>query len=203
MTDDSGADDGRPRLADQRDVNEVYQPAEDSKLLADTVVDHLGSDPGLVVDVGTGSGYVARRVATETTAEVVGTDVNPVACEQADAKGVSVVRANLVDPVATGVADIVCCNPPYLPTPPEREWGDRLEQALSGGEDGRTVIDALLADLGRALAPGGEAFLLLSSLTGPDAVRREAAEAGLKTATVAEESHPFETLFVFRLVPEK
>lgn len=189
--------DGRPKLAEQRDINEVYQPAEDSKLLADAVVERV--DRGLVVDVGTGSGYVARRIQAETDASVVGTDLNPAACEQAAGEGVPVLCGDLLDPVQADVADVVCCNPPYLPTPPEQAWDDRMERALSGGEDGRAVIDALLGDLGRVLADDGVAYLLLSSLTGPDAVRERAAAEGFATETVAQQSHPFETLLVFEL----
>lgn len=198
-SDDSTA--GRPKLAEQRDINEVYQPAEDSKLLADAVVEQV--ETGLVVDVGTGSGYVARRLQAETDASVVGTDINPAACEQAADEGVPVVCGNLLDPVQAGSADVVCCNPPYLPTPPEQEWDDRMERALSGGEDGRAVIEPLLDDLDRALASTGVAYLLLSSLTGPDTVRERAAAAGFETATVAEQSHPFETLYVFELTPRR
>jgi hypothetical protein len=47
---------------DPTDVGEVYQPAEDSRLVAETVLGYLDGDER-VLDVGTGSGYVGRRVA--------------------------------------------------------------------------------------------------------------------------------------------
>jgi hypothetical protein len=58
MTDDTHGDgdteDGRPRLAQLRDVETVYQPAEDSRLLAETATER-GVDSGdRVLDVGTG-----------------------------------------------------------------------------------------------------------------------------------------------------
>ena len=64
MTDDRGADgsDGRPSLADRRDIERVYQPAEDSKLLADaTVEDVAPSDRAL--DVPRPGTHVERSVA--------------------------------------------------------------------------------------------------------------------------------------------
>jgi release factor glutamine methyltransferase len=192
-----GTNSGRPALADHRDVRSVYQPAEDSRLLAETAVEFV--DGGLVCDVGVGSGYVARRLADETAARVVGTDRSRPACEQARDAGVSVVQANLVAPFPAGVFDAVVFNPPYLPTPPEREWDDPLEWALSGGEDGRAVIEPFLDDVGRPLVPGGQVLLLVSTLTDVEAVRAIAAEAGLVGEPVAEESHPFERLVVLRL----
>jgi release factor glutamine methyltransferase len=198
----TGEDDGRPRLADQRDVESVYQPAEDSRLLAETVVGYLDGDER-VLDVGTGSGFVGRRVAEATDATVLATDLNPHACRQAADEGLQVVRANLLDPLSAGAVDVVVFNPPYLPTSPDRESEDWMQRALSGGESGRAVVEPFLADLRRVLAPGAEAFLLVSSLTGIEAVRDHARANGLTTMGIAEEAHPYERLVVLRLVPSQ
>jgi release factor glutamine methyltransferase len=195
-------DDGRPSLADRRDVDTVYQPAEDSKLLADAAVGHLEADRR-VLDLGTGSGYVGRRIADETGADVVASDVSPHACRQARRNGLAVVRGHLLDPFRDDSLDAVAFNAPYLPTPPDREWDDWMETALSGGESGRAVVEPFLDDLRRVLASGGEAFLLISSLTGIDAVRDEARANGLTTMIVAEEAHPNERLVVLHLVPSR
>jgi len=200
MTDDS-RDDRLPQLAQLRDVETVYQPAADSCLLAEAVLDRgVGSDD-LVLDVGTGSGYVAARLSEETGARVVGSDITPDACRQASEAGVPVVRADLCGPFCGGRFDTVVCNPPYLPTPPDRAWDDPMERALSGGEDGRAVVDPFLADVGRVLAPGGRVYLLVSTLTDPDEVRQTARAAGLAPDVVATESHPYERLLVFELIP--
>ncbi len=189
----------RPALADKRGVETVYGPAEDSRLLADTVVEQVSGEDR-VLDLGTGSGYVGSRIRVETGAWVLGSDVNPAACRRAADEGLPVVRADMFGPFRAGSFDVVCCNPPYLPTPPEQEWGDWMERALSGGPEGRAVVDPFLAGVGRALAPDGEAFLLVSTLTGLDDVRETAAAEGLDASVAAEESHPFERLVVFRLV---
>lgn len=190
-------DSGRPRLADQRDIETVYQPAEDSKLLADTVVDEVDSGQR-ILDVGTGSGYVAARLREETGAEAVGVDLNPDACKQAFRNGVPVVRGDMFEPFSDKSFDIVVCNPPYLPTPPEREWDDWMERALSGGEDGRAMVDPFLDGVSRVLRDGGEAYLLISTLTGPEEVRSFAERQELESKIIAEESHPFEKLLVVR-----
>jgi release factor glutamine methyltransferase len=201
MTDQSPDDeDGRPRLVALRDVATVYQPAEDSRLLAETAIEHGEIGPGdIVLDVGTGSGYVAARLREETGAQVVGSDISADACRQASEAGVPVVQADLFGPFRDGRFDTVVCNPPYLPTPPDKEWDDPMERALSGGEDGRAVVDPFLAGVGRVLATGGRAYLLISTLTGPDTVRETARAAGLGSGVVASESHPFERLLVFEL----
>jgi len=195
-------------LADLRDVEgaetAVYQPAEDSHLLAETAVDHVGADER-VLEVGTGSGYVAETVAAETGASVVGSDVNPHACEQARERGVEAVRADLVTPFRDGSFDAVLFNPPYLPeheslTDDEDDSVDWMERALSGGESGREVIEPFLDVVGRVLAPDGRVFLLVSSLTGVDAVVDRAAANGFSAVALRDESFPFETLTVLKLV---
>ncbi|MBV0923365.1 methyltransferase domain-containing protein [Halomicroarcula limicola] len=200
--DDTGGPDdvthtgGRPALADRRDVESVYQPAEDSDLLARAASERVGAGDR-VLDVGTGSGYVAATMA-EAGAESVGADVNPLACRQARENGVRVVRGDLLEPFRDGVFDLVTFNPPYLPTPEEEEWDDWMEHALSGGEDGRRLVDPFLASVGRVLAPDGAALLLVSSLTDPDAVREYGRERGLASERVASEKHPYEELVVLR-----
>jgi len=186
-------------LAERRGLDDdVYGAAEDSRLLADAAVDIVRAD-WRVLEVGTGSGYVADRVAGETGATVVASDLNPHACGLARERGLDVVRADLVAPFADDAFDAVLFNPPYLPTPEDGPWDDWLEVALSGGEDGRAVVAPFLADVGRVLAPGGVVLLLVSSVTGLDAVRDLAADAGFAVDVAAEESFPYERLVVLAL----
>lgn len=193
MTDD------QPKLAERRDLDQVYQPAEDSHLLAETAREAVG--PGeRALDVGAGSGYVATALA-EAGAAVLATDVNPLACRDARAAGLDVVQANLTAPFQDGVFDLVTFNPPYLPTPPEEAMDDWMERALSGGENGRAVIEPFLATVGRVLAPDGRVLLLVSTLTDIEAVRQLATDAGFSTRALAEESHPFERLVVLEIRP--
>jgi release factor glutamine methyltransferase len=186
----------------------VYQPAEDSALLARAAVENV-SGGERVLEVGTGSGWVAGRVAVETRADVVASDLNPHACRQARDRGrelgdggesaFEVVAADLVSAFSDGTFDVVLFNPPYLPTDPDNEWGDWMERALSGGKSGRAVIEPFLDTVGRVLAPGGCVLLLVSSLTGYETVLDYARERGFEAEKAVEESYPFETLTVVRL----
>ncbi|MFC4988752.1 MULTISPECIES: HemK2/MTQ2 family protein methyltransferase [Saliphagus] len=186
-------------LADRRGLEtDVYEPAEDSRLLASVAVSRL-ADARRVLEVGTGSGYVAERMAEETGARVIASDVNPHACVSARERGVEAVRADLVSPFADGAFDAVVFNPPYLPTDPDNEWDDWMERALSGGESGREVIEAFLERVGRVLTSDGRVLLLVSSLAGVSEVVERAGEAGFSAVARADESYPFETLTVVEL----
>ena len=205
--DERGERETRSTLAERRGVETgVYRPAEDSALLARAASESLAGDER-VLEVGTGSGWVAARVA-ETGASVVASDLNPHACRRARERalnaretggGFEVVRADLVSPFRDGAFDAVLFNPPYLPTDPDAEWDDWMETALSGGESGRRVVDPFIDSVERVLAPGGRVLLLISTLTGYDAVVERAARNGLAAETVLEESYPFETLSVLAL----
>ena len=196
VEDDRDANDDNLAALRGADDAVVYQPAEDSGLLAEAAV---AEAHGRVLEVGTGSGWVAERIADERGLDVVGSDRNPHAAREARGRGVEAVVADLLDPFRADAFDAVCFNPPYLPTDPDNEWGDWMERALSGGESGRELIEPFLADVGRVLAPGGVALLLVSSLTGYEEVLALVDEAGFSHEPVVEESFPFETLTVLAL----
>ena len=200
-TDSDEAIDGddSPSLAEQRGVDgHVYQPAEDSALLTKAAIDDLNA-PQHVLEVGTGSGWVAEQVASETNARVVGSDLNPHACQQARERGIDTVRADLLTPFVADSFDVILFNPPYLPTEPDNEWDDWMEHALSGGTDGRRLIVPFLDDVGRVLTADGAVYLLVSSLTGYEIVVDLAEDAGFEATEIAQESYPFEVLSVLRL----
>lgn len=186
-------------LAERRGLETtVYEPAEDSQLLLEAAREGVTASDR-VLEVGTGSGYVAAELAAETGARVVGSDLNPHACRAARERGVQTVRADLVAPFRDAVFDAVLFNPPYLPHVEAAERDDWMESALTGGETGREVIAPFLASVGRVLAPDGAVWLVLSTLTGVEEVRALAREAGFAVRTAREESFPFEKLLVLEL----
>jgi len=200
-------DGSRGDLAARRGMErKVYQPAEDSGLLASAIEDRAR---GRLLEVGTGSGWVAAQAVREADAvtDVVASDRSPHACRAAQQRArdsgfppsFAVVRGDLVAPFADDAFDTVAFNPPYLPTDPDNEWDDWMERALSGGQSGRELIEPFLETVGRVLAPGGVVLLLVSSLAGYDAVLEYAAACGFDAAVVVEESYPFETLSVVAL----
>jgi len=174
---------------------EVYPPAEDSSLLLRAALREVG-ETDRVLEVGTGSGYVAAGLSGRAAAVVV-TDINPHAAACARARGLAAVRTDLFAGLS-GPFDLILFNPPYLPTAPEERIDDWLEYALDGGPTGRVVIERFIADAGRVLAPFGRVLLLVSSLTGLDEVRDLFARAGFVSFVVDTEQLEGETLFVIR-----
>ncbi|BBL69088.1 HemK2/MTQ2 family protein methyltransferase [Methanoculleus chikugoensis] len=175
--------------------DQVYPPAEDSFLLLRAAQREV-RETDRVLEVGTGSGYVAAGLLGRATS-VVATDINPHAARCARARGVAAVRTDLVAGLS-GPFDLILFNPPYLPTAPDERMDDWLEYALDGGPTGRVVIERFVADAGRVLSPFGRILLLVSSLTGLDEIRELFARAGFVSFVVDEEPLEGERLYVLR-----
>ena len=174
--------------------DQVYSPAEDSFLLLRAALAEV-RPTDRVLEVGTGSGYVAAGLSGR--AAVVATDINPFAVGCARARGVAAVRTDLFSGLC-GPFDLILFNPPYLPTLPEERIDDWLEYALDGGSTGRATIERFVADAGRVLSPFGRVLLLVSSLTGLDEVRELFARQGFVSFVVDTEALEGERLYVLR-----
>lgn len=165
----------------------VYRPAEDSLLLADTLEPPAD---GWALDVGTGTGLAALRLATEGAC-VVATDVNPIACRltrrnaEANELDVHAVQTDLADGLAARFTAIAC-NPPYLPTDEPRQ--DLSWRALESGPEGASTSLRLLDELPRLLDREGRAWLVTSTRQ-PLSQLQQRAEANGLTWTVAAEQN--------------
>lgn len=177
------------------DPDQVYPVREDTLLLLEAALMEVRASDR-VLDLGTGSGYIARHLAGKA-ALIIATDVNPHACRLATSVGVGVAKADLTAGLR-GHFDLVLFNPPYLPTKPGERMDDWLEKALDGGESGRNVIERLIPDLPRVLAPGGRLLLVISELTGPGEVLSMLHDAGFQVTVVRETRTEGERLLVLR-----
>lgn len=149
------------------------------------------------LDVGTGTGVLAILLA-RAGARVVATDLSPAAagCARENAArlappgAVEVVEADLFPP--SGAFDLVVSNPPWIPA----DAHGPLDRAVydPGGE----LLRRLVAGLPARLAPGGEAWVVLSDLAERLGLRPAghlaalAAAAGLRVDGVLETAaaHP-------------
>jgi len=178
------------------DPGQVYSPSEDTFLLAAAAVAEVR--PGdQVIEVGTGSGYVAAQIRSRS-ASLVTTEINPHAAAAAHARGIDVVRTDLVQGIC-GKFDLVLFNPPYLPTECDERIDDWFEFALDGGPSGRSVIARFAQEIRHILAPGGRILLLISSLTGPEEVCILFRERGMTAEVVKREALEGEELLVLRI----
>ena len=179
----------------EADPDQVYPPREDTLLLLDAAFSEARPSDR-VLDLGTGSGYLAQRLAARVSL-VVATDINPHACRVAAEAGVSVARTDLTAGIR-GQFDLVLFNPPYLPTKPGERLDDWLEKALDGGESGREVIARLIPGLPRVLAPVGRVLMVISDLAGIDEVLDLFRDAGFQAKVVREQGIEGEKLFVIQ-----
>ena len=174
----------------------VYDPSEDSYMLVEAALAEVKAGEK-VLEVGTGSGIVSLFL--KDRADVVATDISPLACENARRNGVEVVRADLYHGIC-GPFDLVIFNPPYLPTADEDRLGSWLDHAFDGGPTGRKVIGRFLEGIGSILPPCGRVLTVFSSLTGIDEVEEMYRRHGFSVETVSTEKVPFETLIVLKCV---
>ena len=177
------------------DPSQVYSPEADTFLLLDAARAEV--KPGdRVLEVGTGSGYIAAALLR--TCNIVATDINPHAVLCARELGMDVVRGDLFSGIRS-TFDLVIFNPPYLPTQPDEQIDDWLEYALDGGASGRNVIERFAADVDRVLAPSGRILLLISSLTGPREVCEMFVRHGFSADVAMQRTVEDEELYVLRI----
>lgn len=172
----------------------VYEPAEDSILLADSI----GVEEGdTVLDVGTGSGIVALA-ASSRASFVVGVDVNVGAVRQAafNAKSNNIQNAFFAASDLFSAAkkrfDLITFNPPYLPVSEE----GALEKSWSGGAEGLEVLERFIAGAGEHLKENGRIEFIVSSLNNIEKVRSLLESSGFEYEVKAEKKIFFEKLGV-------
>lgn len=150
---------------------EVYNPAEDTFLLLETVhvVPH-----DMVLELGTGCGVIALACA-QIGAKVVCTDINPCAVQLTKRniqrnrhllKGsIEVRHGDLFSVIQrTESFDVIIFNPPYLPTKTMEKTPGWFNVAVDGGPDGLHITKRFLKQLTHHLQPHGRAYFLFSSL---------------------------------------
>ncbi|WP_456420686.1 HemK2/MTQ2 family protein methyltransferase [Thermococcus sp.] len=173
---------------------DVYEPAEDTFLLAETV----NVEPGeTALDMGTGTGLIALIMARKADF-VIGVDINPKAIElarrNAELNGIRNVEFRVSDLFenVSGKFDVITFNAPYLPGKPEGP----IDFALVGGETGREVIDRFIDEVPRYLEEKGRVYLVQSSITGIDETLWRFEKAGLRADVVAKRHVFFEDIVV-------
>ena len=154
---------------------EVLDPRPETEGVIGAVLDAIGgrrADPLRLLDLGTGSGAILCALLHELPGAFgVGLDRSAAACrvarDNAEALGLGARAAFACGSWGNALAgrfDAIVSNPPYIPhgdlagLEPEVREHDPLA-ALDGGADGLEAYRAILAELGRLLAPGGVAAL--------------------------------------------
>ncbi|MEU6719293.1 class I SAM-dependent methyltransferase [Nonomuraea sp. NPDC046802] len=129
----------------------------------DLVAEALLPGDRLAFDIGTGTGVLAAVLARRGVGHVVATDLDEraIVCAEDNlarlglSERVEVVKADLFPP---GRAQLVVCNPPWLPA----KASSPLEQAVY--DPGGRMLRGFLDGLAGHLEPAGEGWLILSDL---------------------------------------
>ncbi|QLL07190.1 HemK2/MTQ2 family protein methyltransferase [Mycobacterium vicinigordonae] len=180
----------------------VYQPQHDSHLLVDTMR-RTGLIAGRrVIDLCTGTGYVAIAAAEMGCASVTAFDICPRAVR--DSRGnaaqagveVDVQHGSWALALERGPFDVMVSNPPYVPAPPVDDTGlippaAGPSWAWNAGPDGRLILDPLCAAAPKLLHPGGSALLVHSALAGTQRTLDALRASGMDADVVARQHIPF------------
>jgi len=151
---------------------DVYDPAEDSFLLLETL--EVNSSDALL-EIGTGCGLIAL-VCASYGSHVICTDINPFAVQLTRyniehnrilLKGpVEVRRGDLFSILQKNEKfDVIIFNPPYLPTSKKEKVGGWFDIATNGGRDGLKVTKRFIHGLHSHLLTNGRAYFIFSSLS--------------------------------------
>jgi methylase of polypeptide subunit release factors len=117
----------------------------------------------LAFDIGTGTGVIAALLLMRGVKHVIATDCSDVAlqCAQDNLQSLDLssrVKFQKSDVFPEGQANLITCNPPWLPG----KATSLLEQAIYDPDS--RMLRTFLAGVLAHLAPGGEAWLVLSDL---------------------------------------
>lgn len=148
-------------------------------------------------DIGTGSGVIALLLAKRGVRHITATDnqIRALNCARANInrfgmnKYITLVQQNLFP---MGQADLIVCNPPWLPTKPT----STIETALY--DPNHSMLKAFLNEIPKHLKSNGEAWLVMSDLAehlqlrSPHALQHWASEAGLQMSKLSQTTpkHP-------------
>src|ERR1035437_8297437 len=184
------------------DTNLIYEPAEDSFLLADVVLKE--ADQGMrILEIGAGSGFVsAVLLATVKEISLIATEINPHAALCAKINGLELIRTDLFRGIRSESSenrfDLILFNAPYLPTSKEEKVPGWLKHAFDGGINGRETLYRFRDEVKGYTRPGVKILVLISSIPGLEAVEKQIECLGFKTDIVGRKKVSFEELMLVR-----
>jgi len=167
-----------------RDERE-YARAEDTFLLEDGIA---GLSGRAALDIGTGSGYLARALE-RSFGLVVATDINLAALKAQTFRAKNRVCCDGADALR-GAFDLVICNMPYVASGPVEVY------ATDGGRGGVEVPLRIMRSAIPRVARGGRFLFVTSSLSRPDELEALARSMGMSTRVVSSRKMFFESLLL-------
>lgn len=201
------------------DYQNVYEPAEDTFLLIDAIVnDKLFlriKKPNICVEIGCGTGSVSVVLSKllnqilDISPYFVLTDINAVAaniaystCVHNGLKHFDIVQTDLLsglEKYLKGKIDVLVFNPPYVPTPSSEVGKVDITAAWAGGIRGREVIDRLLPKLPDLLSTQGVFYILLVEENEPAEIQAIVHNLGLASKILIKQQAKNEFQLVMKI----
>ena len=140
--------------------NLIYEPSDDSFLLAKQVKKYAKNKR--VLDIGSGSGIQALTAKKAKAKSVLASDINKYAVKHLSNLGINAIHSNLFSNIS-GRYDLIIFNPPYLPKDElEDEESSRI---TSGGKRGDELTIKFLKQAKKHLNKKGIILIIISSLS--------------------------------------
>ena len=181
----------------------VYPPSEDSDLLLEAVKYARGE----VLDMFAGSGIVGLSAAP-LARKVTFVDVSTAALASVrlnaklnGIKNYEIVKSNLFTKLNGRSFDTIYMNPPYLSG--VRKKSDSLDTAIIGGHKGYETTLRAVDGLRAHLKPGGEAFLILSTVYDINKVYKHLMSFSLEFKVLDIRRFFFEELVLLRIYEKR
>jgi len=154
-----------------------------------------------VLDIGTGTGFLALAASILGARRVVGTDISPRAIRVARANAqlnragnIELILGDVYQPIRDKCFDLIICNPPMTPSP------RRVNVSTWGGYDGRRVLDDVLRESPVHLRPGARLMVPTISVCGIQKTTSALEALGFQHRILCQETHEFSHLMT-RLLP--
>jgi len=165
--------------------NEQYLPAEDTYFLEDYLKKEKGHS---ALDVGTGSGYLAKKLESFFSF-VVATDINFTVLKNQMYPQKNTICCNGADALSF-YFDLVICNLPYLAT------NEILDVATDGGLDGLEIPMKIIHSVSKCVKPGGKFLFVTSSLSNYSKLMRITENEGFSVSIIGRKKLFFEELII-------
>jgi HemK-related putative methylase len=147
-------------------MDRVFPLHDDESLL---LAKWASAKPGeCVLDIGTGAGVIALKLAHHGAAKVIATDVNPRVAEyfrfNSELNGltsnVEYVHSDVFDGINGERFDVIVSNPPFAPVPEQARYFLHSD----GGKFGTTLVERLAREWHDHIRPEGRVYLFTLSL---------------------------------------
>ncbi|MCD6215784.1 MAG: methyltransferase [Candidatus Aenigmarchaeota archaeon] len=179
---------------------QVYYPREDSIFFANLIQNYLyASHAKSILDMGTGSGFLAIVCALSSPASVTAVDKDRISIECARdnieslglGKKINIVQSDLFNNINERF-DLIIFNPPYLPEADENKYLSKQEKSQLSDRD---VIKKFLEIAKNYLTKNGRIVILFSSAT-------KIKFSGYDVKTLVKKKLEWEELVIYELRPK-